>query len=166
MMKSIAKVIRSMMQRRPGFDADYEAVPPMMERRIRYNSSFSRLRHKKVSCVRFRKRKAKRLITVLVGPERQAFSVEPHLLDHGVMQFLVDKTGSPVVEESDADCGNFKYGCGILKLSKEKASQATARIHINCDAILFDHIVWLLHNDDPSIRHLNIDELLEFYRRD
>lgn len=36
-------------------------------------------------------------------------------------------------------------------------------IFLDCDAILFEHILWLLNNDDPAIRQLNIEELMEFY---
>ncbi|KAJ7560904.1 hypothetical protein O6H91_03G005600 [Diphasiastrum complanatum] len=154
------------LRRQPVFDADYGFAPPMMEKRIRRLSSFARSKHEtKLSCVNFPStKKSESLITVLVGPERQPFSVEPQILDHGVIQILVEKTGSPVVEDSEtSDYENYDYGCGILKPRKSKASQTTAIIHLDCDAILFDHILWLLDNDDPSIRYLNMDELMEFY---
>ncbi|KAJ7560903.1 hypothetical protein O6H91_03G005500 [Diphasiastrum complanatum] len=148
-------------RQRAGF---YELAPPMMENSISRLSSFQRSKHeKKMSCINFSTKRAKSLITILVGPERQAFSVKPQILDHGVVQCLVEKTGSRLVEETDSDYENYDYGCGILKFRKSKASQASAKIHLDCDAILFDHILWLLDNDDPSIRHLNMDELMEFY---
>ncbi|KAJ7543716.1 hypothetical protein O6H91_09G049800 [Diphasiastrum complanatum] len=161
-LKTIGRAIRIMRQR-PRFDAYWDLSSPATEKRIRRLSSSSQRKHERMfSCVNFPTKKAKNLITVLVGPERQAFAIEPQILDHGVVQCLVQKTRSAAGQESDAIIYK-NYDWGMLKTGRSGASRATARIFLDCDAILFDHILWLLNNDDPSLRHLNLDELMEFY---
>ena len=36
-------------------------------------------------------------------------------------------------------------------------------IFLNCDAILFEFFIWLVENDDPSLRDLDLNDLMEFY---
>ncbi|OVA16060.1 Auxin-induced protein [Macleaya cordata] len=37
-------------------------------------------------------------------------------------------------------------------------------IRLPCETVLFDHLLWLLNRNDPSIHSLEVDELLNFYR--
>lgn len=135
-----------------------------------------------LSCVgSFTMRKPKELVTVLVGKEMRVFKVEPQFLEHGLFQSLLRKTGRTGYDDnwvwyekennststgggSAADCF---YGGG-RKSSAAAASSSLEYLRskslcVDCDAILFEHILWLLNNDDPSARHLNLDELMEFY---
>lgn len=89
-------------------------------------------------------------VTVLVGKEREIFKVEPHILDCGLFQPLMEK----------ATVGRiFRKGNGRKKSWNEF-------IFLDCDAILFGHILWLLHNDDPCLRHFNLEILMEFYSQE
>ncbi|KAJ7531051.1 hypothetical protein O6H91_14G030700 [Diphasiastrum complanatum] len=156
-----------LMRQKPRLDADYAPMLGNRMQRISYywdDEDESHMKHDNIfSCVCFSGKKVSNRVTILVGEERQVFQVEQQILDHGLVQCLLEKTRSTSDEESDMDAYENSFNCTILKGRKSEASRTTARIYPNCDAILFDHILWLLYNDDPSIRYLNLDELMEFY---
>ncbi len=135
-----------------------------------------------VSCVRFAK-KPKSLVTLLVGKERQVFKVEPQMLEHTLLQRLLEKTRTPPSKSvTGAGAAAAADSSGLLSSDEKennndengrenrggrrrrRSKQPSCRIIcLDCDAILLEHILWLLNNDDPAVRQLNIDELLNFY---
>ncbi len=137
-----------------------------------------------VSCVRFAK-KPKSLVTLLVGKERQVFKVEPQMLEHTLLQRLLEKTRTPpsksvtgaaaaaaaaaadssgLLSSDEKENNNDENGRENRGGRRRRSKQPSCRIiSLDCDAILLEHILWLLNNDDPAVRQLNIDELLNFY---
>ncbi|KAH7443445.1 hypothetical protein KP509_02G035000 [Ceratopteris richardii] len=94
-------------------------------------------------------KKRRQLVPVVTGKDREVFYVDPHVLKHWVLQDLLQKE---MVDEDTL------YGCkgdGKRRLSRP--------ISLNCDAILFEFFLWLIENNDPSLRDLNLGDLMEFY---
>lgn len=105
-------------------------------------------------------------MTLLVGKERQVFKVEPQMLEHRLLECLLARTKSTEAllrsSSSSSDDALWEDKENVVVRSK-KGYAAEKSIRLDCDAILFEHILWLLNNDDPAIRQLNIEELMEFY---
>lgn len=110
----------------------------------------------------FSSRKRRSLIPVVAGREErgQVFLVDPHILEHWLFQDLLQKTMKQWGEmEEDWEGDVDDLFCG-----KRKGTWGGARpICLDCDAILFEFFVWLVENDDPSLRDLNLNDLMEFY---
>lgn len=87
-------------------------------------------------------------VAVVVGEEKIMFTVEPQILDSGFFQPLMEK----------ATVGRITW-----KANGRKNPSWMDCIFLDCDAILFEHMLWLVNNDDPSLRYLNLDMLMEFY---
>ena len=117
-----------------------------------------------LGCVAFGKRR-KSLVTLLVGKERQVFKVEPQMLEHRLLECLLARTNSAeaLLSSSSSSQDALWEEKENVVLHSKKGSAAERPIRLDCDAILFEHILWLLNNDDPAIRQLNIEELMEFY---
>ncbi|GLJ50480.1 hypothetical protein SUGI_1075690 [Cryptomeria japonica] len=86
-------------------------------------------------------------VSVVVGKERRVFKVDPQIVKDAFFRVLLDK-GTMMEEDNFAD----GHRCMILLEQ--------------CDSILFEHILWLVYNDDPSIPSVNLEELIEFYAQD
>ena len=39
-------------------------------------------------------------------------------------------------------------------------------LFVDVDAILFEHMLWLMHNDSSSLFQLNLKEVVDFYAQD
>lgn len=78
-------------------------------------------------------------LALFVGRERRRFVIGAHYLEHNLFRGLL--------ERSAAEFGFDQKG-GIT---------------IACEVVLFEHLLWLIGTDDPSSRHLQVDELLDFY---
>lgn len=89
-------------------------------------------------------------VTVVVGNEKEIFKVEPHILDYGLFQTLMEKATVGKIFGKD---NGRKKSCNDF-------------VFLDCDAILFDHILWLVHTDDPSLRNFNLEILMEFYSQE
>eukprot|EP01018_Ginkgo_biloba_P009229 Gb_28615 [translate_table: standard] len=84
-------------------------------------------------------------VTVVVGKEKEVFRVEPQILDYGLFQSLLQRA---TIERIHWD-------------GKENEYKPTPEcIFLNCDAILFEHMLWLVNNDDPCLRYLNLESRL------
>lgn len=88
-------------------------------------------------------------ITVVVGKEKKEFLVDPFVLDENPFRVLID-------------------------LVKNKNKQSSSRmmekkkrvLYVDVDAILFEHMLWLMHNDSSSLFKLNLKEIIDFYAQD
>ncbi|KAJ7534265.1 hypothetical protein O6H91_13G087200 [Diphasiastrum complanatum] len=166
--KTMRKVLNIIRQRPRSAASHDEASPPLLQKRMRELSSSSwgnalqENDYNACFCVNFSSKKAKKLVTVLVGPEKRSFKVPPHFLDHMLVQGLLEKSLSQKEAENDIDEKENEHRALMCrKVSFPRDSKGI--IHFDCDAILFEHILWLLKKDDPSLRQLNLDELMEFY---
>ncbi|KAH7315434.1 hypothetical protein KP509_21G049400 [Ceratopteris richardii] len=77
------------------------------------------------------------------------FLVDPHMLEHWILQDLL-------LKDIDGEYSIYTK----MRGSKQGLNQP---IFLNCDAILFEFFLWLIMNDDPTLRDLNLGDLMEFY---
>ena len=117
-----------------------------------------------LACVGFGKRR-KSLVTLLVGKERQVFKVEPQMMEHRLLECLLERTRSKALTSPSLDSPTQALWADKENepVHTNNIKSGNCPIFLDCDAILFEHILWLLNNDDPAIRQLNIEELMEFY---
>ncbi|KAJ7567684.1 hypothetical protein O6H91_01G002100 [Diphasiastrum complanatum] len=164
--KTMRKVMNIIRQRPASVARCGNAGPPLrLRKRMREMSSSSGHNilqakdYNACSCVKFSSNKTKKLVTILVGPEKRSFKIQPHFLDHRVVQGLLEKSLSQSEIEYDFEEKENEHRA----LMSREVSFPQEIIHLDCDAILVEHILWLLKKDDPSLRQLNLDELIEFY---
>ncbi|KAF8379099.1 hypothetical protein HHK36_028528 [Tetracentron sinense] len=87
------------------------------------------------------------LVTVVVGKERREFLVEAFVLEEDPFQILIEimrkenKIRFDVIEEKPV-------------------------VFVDVDAILFEHMLWLMYNDCSSLFQLNLKEIIDFYAQD
>lgn len=107
-------------------------------------------------------KKLKSPVPVIAGnhpQHRQIFFVQPHILNHWLFQDLLNKSRSQtqwaVLDWEEVD--------SFAARSKKLGDSAPQPVWLDCDAILFEFLLWLVQNDDPSLRDLNLNDLMEFY---
>lgn len=49
----------------------------------------------------------------------------------------------------------------LFKELAERSSDSSDAVHVSCEVVLFEHLLWMLENADPQPESL--DELVEFY---
>ncbi|XP_050234186.1 uncharacterized protein LOC126682513 [Mercurialis annua] len=88
-----------------------------------------------------------RPVTVVVGKEKREFLVDPFVLDESPFRVLIET----VRNEKMIDFDDMK---------KKRI------IYVDVDAILFEHMLWLMYNDCSYLFQLNIEEIIDFYAHD
>lgn len=78
-------------------------------------------------------------LAVYVGQERQRFVINAQNLNHAVFRCLLQKS---------AEEYGFNHNGGLF---------------IACEVVLFEHVLWLIETNDPSLCTMEIDELVGFY---
>lgn len=86
-------------------------------------------------------------VTVVVGKEKREFLVDPFVLEEDPFRFLMETMR--------------KEGKGKFGVAEEKRV-----IFVDVDAILFEHMLWLMYNDCSSLFQLNLKEIIDFYAQD
>lgn len=89
-------------------------------------------------------------VTVVVGKEKREFLVDAFVLQENPFRVLID-----LVRKQD----NINKGSSRLTRGKRV-------IFVDVDAILFEHMLWLMHNDSSSLFQLNLDDIIDFYAQD
>ncbi|GKV10710.1 hypothetical protein SLEP1_g22035 [Rubroshorea leprosula] len=89
-----------------------------------------------------------RQVTVVVGKEKREFLVDPLVLEESPFRLLIDTMKK--------DVGNVGGANG----KKKKV------IFVDVDAMLFEHMLWLMYNDCSSLFQLNLEEIIDFYAQD
>ncbi|GMJ00255.1 SMALL AUXIN UPREGULATED RNA 79 [Hibiscus trionum] len=84
-------------------------------------------------------------VKVVVGKENREFLVDPFVLDESPFRVLIE---------------TMNKGCGGRVIDGEKV------ILVDVDAILFEHMLWLMNNDSSSLFQLNLEEIINFYAQD
>ncbi|KAG2326720.1 hypothetical protein Bca4012_035651 [Brassica carinata] len=86
------------------------------------------------------------VIRVVVGKEKKEFMVEPYVLQETPFRILV----------------------GLAKARTKSRFNQTGRVvwldHV--DSILFEHLLWLLHNDASTFSDMDVVEIVDFYAQD
>lgn len=77
--------------------------------------------------------------TVYVGSKRREYAVSAKHLKHPLLNALIEE-----------------------KL-KQGGAGAAGAISVNCEVVLFDHLLWMLDNADPKLTGDSLEELTDLY---
>ncbi|KAG8495853.1 hypothetical protein CXB51_007730 [Gossypium anomalum] len=110
---------------------------------LRRRSTASRLGYRPLTKDRYDE--SNRQVTVVVGKEKREFLVDSFVLEESPFRVLID------TKKKD-------YG--------EKREKNGRVILVDVDAILFEHMLWLMQNDCSSLFQLNLEEIIDFYSQD
>jgi hypothetical protein len=91
------------------------------------------------------------LVTVVVGKEKREFLVDPFVLDENPFRVLIEMMKKKEKKKDEAE---------YVKRSEKRV------IFVDVDAILFEHMLWLMYNDCSSLFKLNLKEIIDFYAHD
>lgn len=80
-------------------------------------------------------------LVVYVGRERRRFIIDAHYLNNTLVRGLIEKSGEECGPDRPAD-----------------------DLTIACEVVLFEHLLWLIGNDDPNTRQTEVDELIDYYK--
>ncbi|CAJ1943111.1 unnamed protein product [Sphenostylis stenocarpa] len=89
-------------------------------------------------------------VTVVVGKEQKVFLVDPFILQENPFRVLMDTSRRKKEEENDNHLHH----------------QRSRVVFVDVDAILFEHMLWLMHNDCSSLFNLNLKDIIDFYAQD
>uniref|UniRef100_M1DDD4 Uncharacterized protein n=1 Tax=Solanum tuberosum TaxID=4113 RepID=M1DDD4_SOLTU len=87
-------------------------------------------------------------VTVVVGKDKREFLVEPFVLEQSPFKILFEM----VRKKEDR-----------REVNENKENKV---IFVDVDAILFEHMLWLMQNDCSSLFQLNLKEIIDFYYQD
>ncbi|KAK4349608.1 hypothetical protein RND71_032363 [Anisodus tanguticus] len=87
-------------------------------------------------------------VTVIVGKDKREFLVEAFVLEESPFKILI----AMVRKKEDR-----------RELNENKENRV---IFVDVDAILFEHMLWLMQNDCSSLFQLNLKEIIDFYAQD
>ncbi|KAI3804527.1 hypothetical protein L1987_26137 [Smallanthus sonchifolius] len=99
-------------------------------------------------------------ITVVVGKEKKKFLVDPFVLDENPFRVLIDLVNNKNKRSSSSSSSSSSSRM-MVDLQKKKRV-----LYVDVDAILFEHMLWLMHNDSSSLFNLNLKEIIDFYAQD
>lgn len=91
-------------------------------------------------------------VTVVVGKEKREFLVDAFVLEENPFRVLID-----LVRKKDDNKGRRRRS--LVDAGKRV-------IFVDVDSILFEHMLWLMHNDCSSLFRLNLNEIIDFYAQD
>nr|GMD78268.1 auxin-responsive protein SAUR76 [Ipomoea batatas] len=83
-------------------------------------------------------------VTVVVGKERREFLVDPFGWEESPLRMMIE-----MLKKADGE--------------KVQGSNHNKLIFVDVDAILFEHMLWLMQNDCSSLFQLNLKEIIDFY---
>ncbi|XP_023769519.1 uncharacterized protein LOC111918093 [Lactuca sativa] len=98
-------------------------------------------------------------ITVVVGKEKKEFLVDPFVLDENPFRVLFDLVKNKKKHSSSSSSSSSSR----LMVDQQKKKRV---LYVDVDAILFEHMLWLMHNDVSSLFKLNLREIIDFYAQD
>ncbi|XP_074374607.1 auxin-responsive protein SAUR76 [Apium graveolens] len=78
--------------------------------------------------------------TIIVGSSRRRYAVKSEFLSHPLLSALIEKS-----KKQNSGCGNDI-------------------IAVKCEVVLFDHLLWMLENADPTnLTSDSLEELADLY---
>ncbi|CAJ1929041.1 unnamed protein product [Sphenostylis stenocarpa] len=117
---------------------------------IRRCSTGSRMRY--MPLPKEKLKESENAVTVVVGKEKRVFLVEPFILQENPFRVLMDIS---MKKDSAVEKDHFHF-----------TSSQKRVIFVDVDDILFEHMLWLMHNDVSSLFQLNLKEIIDFYTND
>ncbi|XP_062073642.1 uncharacterized protein LOC133777898 [Humulus lupulus] len=93
-------------------------------------------------------------VIVVVGKEKREFLVDPFVLEENPFRVLIDTMNKDK---------NKRVRNDFFDLKKKKKRKV---VFVDVDSILFEHMLWLMHNDCSSLFNLNLKEIIDFYSQD
>ncbi|KAK4770350.1 hypothetical protein SAY87_030882 [Trapa incisa] len=100
-------------------------------------------------------------VTVVVGKEKRRFLVDPFVLEEDPFRALIEHA---IVSEAATTLSGRTEKEQRRKIRKRKRREEV--IFVDVDSILFEHMLWLMRNDSPSLFQLNLEEMIDFYAQD
>lgn len=89
-------------------------------------------------------------VKVVVGSEKREFLVDPSVLEEIPFRNLIDMVS--------------RSGRGEIFRDHRRCRLYRKVIFVDVDAILFEHMLWLMRNNDLSaLLELNLEEIIDFY---
>lgn len=107
-----------------------------MRRSSSYNSASPRSNSAREETFADMKEEEEHQETVYVGSKRRQYAVSSKHLKHPLLNALIEEKS--------------KQGPGGV-------------ISVNCEVVLFDHLLWMLDNADPNLTSESLEELAELY---
>ncbi|KAL2901421.1 Auxin-responsive protein SAUR78 [Bienertia sinuspersici] len=101
------------------------------------------------------------LVTVVVGRERRQFLVDPFVLQENPFRVLIE-----MAMKSNDHHENYRKELENYMKGITSKTCNNRVIFVDVDAILFEHMLWLLYNDCSSFFKLNVKEIMDFYAQD
>ncbi|KAK1387895.1 Auxin-responsive protein SAUR78 [Heracleum sosnowskyi] len=78
--------------------------------------------------------------TIIVGSSRRRYAVKSEFLSHPLLSALIEKS------------------------KKQNSGSGTDIIAVKCEVVLFDHLLWMLENADPTnLTSDSLEELADLY---
>ncbi|XP_054810863.1 auxin-responsive protein SAUR78-like [Prosopis cineraria] len=109
-----------------------------LSRQLARSSSYSSLRSKSTKeDVMWRSQEQddeEHCVTTYVGSTRKRYLISSKYLNHPLLNALIDKS-----------------------------KQAEDVLVVNCEVVLFDHLLWMLENADPKFSSESLEELVQLY---
>lgn len=78
--------------------------------------------------------------TIFVGSTRKRYIISKKYLNHPLLNALINKS----------------------KQIKKDSDESSVLV-VNCEVVLFDHLLWMLENADPKFGSDSLEELAELY---
>ncbi|XP_015896829.3 uncharacterized protein LOC107430498 [Ziziphus jujuba] len=97
-------------------------------------------------------------VTVVVGKEKREFLVDPFVLEENPFRILIQAMDNKKKKKKKKKKEMIK--CVGNGGGKKKV------VFVDVDAILFEHMLWLMYNDCSSLFQLNLMEIIDFYAQD
>ncbi|XP_057421336.1 uncharacterized protein LOC130715273 [Lotus japonicus] len=94
-------------------------------------------------------------VMVVVGREKRVFLVDPFILQENPFRLLMDHTSMKMDQGDEENHHHLGF-----------STKQHGVVFIDVDAILFEHMLWLVHNDYSSLCKLNLKEIIDFYAQD
>lgn len=99
-------------------------------------------------------------VTVVVGKEKREFLVDPFVLEENPFRVLIETMNRSNNKKHKEEDSYLDFREGKINKKKKKV------LFVDVDAILFEHMLWLLYNDCSSLFKLNLKEIIDFYAQD
>ncbi|KAI4327271.1 hypothetical protein L6164_019754 [Bauhinia variegata] len=97
-------------------------------------------------------------VTVVVGKEKRVFVVDPFILQENPFRALIDTTSTKKDRVGAEKGRDFHF--------RTRRQGQCPVIFVDVDAILFEHMLWLMHNDCSSLFKLNLEDIIDFYTQE